>query len=93
LGDIANPSKSDPYFPVFRHKDWYDGHSWASGLFQWNGGGNQESSSESINGYPFVGDTNESFTLNILIYYGLYLLGLALGNNNMRGMSIMFRVA
>ena len=30
--DIANPSKDDHYFPVHRHKDWYMGHSWASGI-------------------------------------------------------------
>ena len=30
--DIANPSKDDHYFPVHRYKDWYMGHSWASGI-------------------------------------------------------------
>jgi len=67
--DIANPSTSDTYFPVFRMHDWYDGHSWASGLFVFSGGGNQESSSEAINAY-----------------YGLYLLGVALGNDDIRNM-------
>ena len=51
--DIANPSKEDRHFPVFRQKDWYQGHSWASGvpLPPYLNGKNQESSSESIAGY------------------------------------------
>lgn len=27
--DYANPSAEDDFFPRFRHKDWYQGHSWA----------------------------------------------------------------
>lgn len=30
--DIANPDPQDPYFPLARHMDWYEGHSWAGGL-------------------------------------------------------------
>lgn len=37
IRDIANPSDDDNYFPVTRHKDWYLGHSWASGLFEFGG--------------------------------------------------------
>lgn len=44
--DIANPSPSDSYFPVWRAFDWYHGHSWATGLFDALDGKNQESSSE-----------------------------------------------
>lgn len=44
--DVANPSPSDPYFPVFRLFDWFQGHSWASGLFDGGDGRNEESSSE-----------------------------------------------
>ncbi|KAL2162044.1 hypothetical protein VTH06DRAFT_7829 [Thermothelomyces fergusii] len=44
--DIANPSSSDPYFPVWRSFDWYHGHSWAHGLFDALDGKDQESSSE-----------------------------------------------
>ena len=29
---FANPSRDDYVFPVFRHKDWYQGSSWASGI-------------------------------------------------------------
>lgn len=32
IRDIANPSSADPYFVTFRHKDWYLGSSWASGI-------------------------------------------------------------
>ncbi|KAI5961771.1 ACF3 [Candida margitis] len=44
--DVANPSRSDSYFPVSRSFSWYDGHSWAAGLYASNDGKNQESSSE-----------------------------------------------
>eukprot|EP00595_Chromulina_sp_UTEXLB2642_P000252 CAMPEP_0196762572 /NCGR_PEP_ID=MMETSP1095-20130614/2279_1 /TAXON_ID=96789 ORGANISM="Chromulina nebulosa, Strain UTEXLB2642" /NCGR_SAMPLE_ID=MMETSP1095 /ASSEMBLY_ACC=CAM_ASM_000446 /LENGTH=448 /DNA_ID=CAMNT_0042113835 /DNA_START=1227 /DNA_END=2573 /DNA_ORIENTATION=+ len=51
IRDICNPDGADPDFPFFRHKDLYDGHSWASGLFQQGNGKGQESSSESVNAY------------------------------------------
>lgn len=44
--DIANPSPTDPYFPVSRNMDWYNGHSWAHGLYESFDGKDQESSSE-----------------------------------------------
>lgn len=44
--DVCNPDASDPDFPFTRHKDLFDGHSWASGLFQQANGKGQESSSE-----------------------------------------------
>ena len=53
--NIANPSKDDPAFPRFRHKDWYQGHSWASGVIEPETyGRNQESSSEAIAAYEAV---------------------------------------
>ncbi|PIY83894.1 MAG: hypothetical protein COY78_00620, partial [Candidatus Omnitrophica bacterium CG_4_10_14_0_8_um_filter_44_12] len=52
--DICNiePSTGTYKFPFVRHKDFFDGHSWASGglLPQANGKG-QESSSEAVNAY------------------------------------------
>lgn len=59
IRDIANPSKDDPFFPTFRHKDWYLGFSWASGIVTIQGnpypnGRNQESSSEAISAYEAV---------------------------------------
>ncbi|EGW34173.1 uncharacterized protein SPAPADRAFT_59609 [Spathaspora passalidarum NRRL Y-27907] len=49
IRDAANPSPGDPYFPVFRMFDWFQGHSWASGLFEGGDGRNEESSSEDYN--------------------------------------------
>lgn len=47
--DVANPSASDPYFPVSRSFDYWHGHSWAKGLFESLDGKDQESSSEDVN--------------------------------------------
>lgn len=63
--DIVNPSDDDIYFPTWRHKDWYLGFSWASGIVTiggkpWPNGRNQESASEAIAAYEAValyGDT------------------------------------
>ncbi|KZT36281.1 hypothetical protein SISSUDRAFT_1034970 [Sistotremastrum suecicum HHB10207 ss-3] len=49
--DIANPSTADPYFTVARHRDWFAGHSWASGIANGAGSRDQEASTEAINGY------------------------------------------
>ncbi|MGB4759186.1 MAG: glycosyl hydrolase [Candidatus Saccharimonadales bacterium] len=51
IRDIANPSYSDTYFPKFRHKDWFAGHSWAGGLVGIDVGPGQESTSEAINAW------------------------------------------
>ena len=51
LRDIANPNAKDPYFPQFRHFDWYLGHSWASGIISSPNGKNQESTSEGVNAH------------------------------------------
>ena len=53
--NIANPSLDDQSFTRWRHKDWYQGHSWASGIAgQYLNGRNQESSSEAIAAYESV---------------------------------------
>jgi endo-1,3(4)-beta-glucanase len=44
--DASNPSAQDTFFPVSRSFDWYNGHSWAKGLFESADGKDQESSSE-----------------------------------------------
>jgi endo-1,3(4)-beta-glucanase len=54
IRDFANPTTKDTYFGVSRMKDWYAGHSWASGLFEFGDAKNQESTSESVNGYYSV---------------------------------------
>jgi endo-1,3(4)-beta-glucanase len=46
---MANPSSSDPWYPVSRAFDWYNGHSWAKGLFESADGKDQESTSEDMN--------------------------------------------
>jgi len=46
----TNPERKTR-FPVARHKDMFDGHSWASGLFPQGNGKGQESSSEAANAY------------------------------------------
>jgi len=51
IRDIANPYGKDNFFPVTRHKDWYEGHSWAQGLDKVPDSKNQESTSESVNAY------------------------------------------
>jgi endo-1,3(4)-beta-glucanase len=51
IRDIANPSYSDTYFPKYRHKDWFAGHSWAGGLVGIDVGPGQESTSEAINAW------------------------------------------
>ncbi|TAQ89602.1 hypothetical protein B7494_g2092 [Chlorociboria aeruginascens] len=63
--DIANPSSLDPYFPIYRNFDWYNGHSWAHGLYESYDGKDEESSSEdSMSAYALkmwgrtIGDSN-----------------------------------
>ncbi len=63
-------SAAEPAFPFFRTFDPWAGHSFAGGLGDWNGNG-QESTSEAMQGWG-----------------GLYLLGLALGDREMRDAGI-----
>ncbi|OQS03747.1 hypothetical protein THRCLA_03957 [Thraustotheca clavata] len=60
VSDIASPVSTSSYlssvpqrslFPTARHKDWFVGHSYASGLFSMSNGKSQESSSEAVNAY------------------------------------------
>lgn len=51
LRDICNSDNADLDYPFARHKDLFDGHSWASGLFEQANGKGQESSSEAVNAY------------------------------------------
>lgn len=59
IRDIANPSDDDKFFPTWRHKDWYLGFSWASGVVTigqrpYPNGRNQESVSEAIAAYEAI---------------------------------------
>ncbi len=69
VGSPASPSSTskDPYFPMHRHKDWYDGNSWMNGIQTQGAGRDQESVSESATAY-----------------YGMYLFGLAMNNENLK---------
>lgn len=87
--DYANASEEDTAFPVFRNKDWYRGHSWASGLTEPMFGNimNQESSSEAVMAYEAIalfgktmatifhhaGDTEQAHTANMMHKIGLTL--------------------
>lgn len=54
IRDYANPSENDGSFTPFRHKDWWLGSSWASGIVSAENsphGRDQESSSEAIAAY------------------------------------------
>ena len=67
IRDIAEPSGADPNYGYMRNKDWFVGHSWAAGLFEFGDSRNQESSSEAVNAW-----------------YGVYLYGLAIGDDRLR---------
>ena len=54
ISDFADPTRSSKFYPFLRTKDWFDGHAWASGLFSFVDGRNQESTSESVNGWYAV---------------------------------------
>ncbi|CAB9512842.1 Endo-1,3(4)-beta-glucanase [Seminavis robusta] len=53
MHDVAHNTKIDDgsFFPLARHMSWFDGHSFASGLFPFGNGKSQESSSEAVNCY------------------------------------------
>jgi hypothetical protein len=70
--DIANPlakgeqgasGPASPHFPLARHKDFYDGHSWASGLFDQANSKSQESVSEATNAYYGASRTEAALML------------------------------
>jgi endo-1,3(4)-beta-glucanase len=71
--DFASPVR-DTHFPQARHKDWYDGHSWAAGLFQFGDAKNQESSSECINAYYGVYLLGVAFNDPTFTFWGQMLL-------------------
>jgi len=48
---ISTIINNSPLFPIARHKDFWDYHSWASGIFVMDDSKSQESSSEAVNSY------------------------------------------
>ncbi|ODV88170.1 glycoside hydrolase family 81 protein [[Candida] arabinofermentans NRRL YB-2248] len=72
--DVANPSDSDTYFPIFRSFDFYIGHSFAHGLSVYADGKDEESSSEDYNfSYAMkiwaqvIGDSNMENRANLML--------------------------
>lgn len=49
--NFVSTKSNGAFFPGARHKIWFDGHSFASGLFPFANGKSQESSSEAVNCY------------------------------------------
>ena len=63
IRDIANPSHDDPYFPTWRHKDWYLGSSWSSGIVitpEWN------------EPYPYGRFVSTTYCVFVYVVYGQY---------------------
>jgi endo-1,3(4)-beta-glucanase len=50
-GNSDSATVDDIFFPLARHKSWYDGHSFGSGLDPFANGKSQEGSSEAVNCY------------------------------------------
>ena len=50
-GDSKTVAPDNAFFPLSRHKSWFDGHSFATGMFPFGDGKSQESSSEAVNCY------------------------------------------
>jgi len=74
--DYANPSITDSWFPFARHMDFYEGHSWATGLDVFNDGKNQESVSEAVNAYYAVQLLGSALGLTDLEQWGGLLLSM-----------------
>ncbi|KDO20314.1 hypothetical protein SPRG_14449 [Saprolegnia parasitica CBS 223.65] len=74
--DIANFNIKDPYFPLARHVSWFDGHSFASGVYVLDGGKSQESVSEAINAYYGVYLLGQVLAMPDLEQFGRVLLAM-----------------
>lgn len=72
----AKRSSTDNYFPVARHKDFYESHSWASGLFMMQDGKDQESVSEATHCYYGVSLLGAATNNSELRDWGRILLGM-----------------
>lgn len=72
--NVANPSESDTYFPIFRSFDFFIGHSLAHGITFYADGKDEESSSEDYN-FPYamkiwaqvIGDKNMENRANLML--------------------------
>lgn len=64
------------YFPLTRHFSWFDGHSFASGVYTLDGGKSQESVSEAINAYYGVYLLGKALKIPQVEHIGHVLLAL-----------------
>lgn len=64
------------FFPLARHFSWYDGHSFASGVYTLEGGKSQESVSEAVNAYYGVFLAGRAFGVRAIEHIGRLLLTL-----------------
>lgn len=67
---------SSSYFPFTRHFSWFDGHSFASGVYTLDGGKSQESVSEAINAYYGVYLLGQALKVPQIEHIGHVLLAL-----------------
>jgi len=74
--DIASADANDKYFPFARHFSWFDGHSFASGVYTLEGGKSQESVSEAINAYYGVYLLGKALEIPQVEHMGHILLAL-----------------
>ncbi|RHY35756.1 hypothetical protein DYB30_004439 [Aphanomyces astaci] len=65
-----------PYFPLARHMSWFDGHSFASGVYVLDGGKSQESVSEAINAYYGVYLLGQALSMPAVEHMGRHLMTL-----------------
>jgi len=75
--DVANPNAGDKHFPMFRHMDFYIGHSWAGGVYRsFANGRNQESTSEAVNCWYAIALLGDATGDKALYEVGMTLLAM-----------------
>ncbi|PWW76303.1 Glycoside Hydrolase Family 81 protein [Tuber magnatum] len=83
IRETANPSPGDIKYIPFRNFDWFHGHSWAAGLFEFGDGRNEESSSEDYNYAYGMRLWGASINDNLIEGRGLLMLGVMRKSLNM----------
>ena len=73
VADIATAERGRADFPFLRNFDPYEGHSWASGIADFDAGNNQESSSEAVNAWAALVLLGEATGNSRLRDLGVYL--------------------
>ncbi|CUS12580.1 unnamed protein product, partial [Tuber aestivum] len=83
IRETANPSPGDTKYISFRNFDWFHGHSWAAGLYEFGDGRNEESSSEDYNYAYGVRLWGAAINDNLIEGRGLLMLGVMRKSLNM----------